>query len=78
MKEVNGLEPFINFVLERVREDKHEEAQALAKSTLEDYAAGKLNAFQVAIVASKVVDIVKPEFAKEVKDEMKKFAKQLT
>lgn len=69
-----GQEKFLNFILERVQEDKIDEAKALLKDNFEKQAAGTFSAADIATFAPKMVSLLKADKVEEVKSIITQFS----
>ncbi len=72
-----GQELFYNFFIERVKDDKKEEAKSLLKDSFAKQAAGTFDVAYLQEIMSKFLAIVKPEAVEEVKEAMDHFASSL-
>ena len=73
-----GQEKFLNFILERVQEDKVDEAKALLEDNFKKQDAGTFSAADIAEFGSKMVSLLKADKVEEVKAIMKQFASNFT
>jgi Tfp pilus assembly pilus retraction ATPase PilT len=69
-----GQERFFNFILERVKEDKVEEAKALLTANFRKQAEGTFTHEDIMQSTTKITALLKPEKIEEVKAVMKQFA----
>ncbi len=72
-----GQEMFYNFFIERVKNDKKEEAKALLEGSFARQAAGTFDMAYFQEIMPKFLAIVKPEAEEEVKEAMNNFASRL-
>ena len=73
-----GQEKFLNFILERVQEDKVGEAKVLLQDNFEKQAAGTFSAADIAAFAPKILSLLKADKIEEVKAIMTQFASNFT
>ena len=71
-----GQEKFFNFIMQRVQDDKREEAKKLLNDNFTKQAAGEFNQEAMKNSISKILKILKPEHLEEVKGIMQQFGKQ--
>ena len=69
-----GQEKFFNFILERVQEDKVDEAKDLLQDNFEKQAAGTFSAADIAEFGPKMMSLLKTDSVEEVKAIMTQFA----
>ncbi|AAK78435.1 CRISPR/Cas system-associated protein Cas7 (RAMP superfamily) [Clostridium acetobutylicum] len=69
-----GQAQFSSYILERVTEDKVEEAKALLADNFEKQEKGTFTQKDAAKFNSKIVILLKPDKVKEVQEVIKKFA----
>lgn len=69
-----GQERFLGYILERVQEDKIEEAKTLLADNFKKQAEGTFTAEDVKQSAVKIIALLKPEKVEEVQAVMKQFA----
>jgi hypothetical protein len=69
-----GQEMFFNFILERVQEDKVEEAKQLLALAFQKLTAGDFTQEDIAEFLPKMLSILKPESIGEVQEIAKQFA----
>lgn len=69
-----GQEKFLNFILERVQDDKVEEAKVLLVDNFRKQAEGTFAKEDISQFAFKIVSLLKPENVEEVQSVMKQFA----
>lgn len=72
-----GQEQFLSFILERVQEDKIEEAKALLSENFRKQAEGTFTKEDVSQFAQKIILLLKPENIDEVQSIMKEFAQNM-
>lgn len=72
-----GQELFYNFFIERVKEDKKEEAKSLLEDSFAKQAEGTFDMAYFQEIMPKFFAIVKPEAVEEVKAAMDSFASRL-
>ncbi len=72
-----GQEMFYNFFIERVKDDKKEEARLLLEDNFARQEAGTFDMAYFQEVMPKYYELVKPEAMEEVKEAMKHFASRL-
>lgn len=72
-----GQKIFYDFIMERVQEGKAEEAQALLEESFARQAAGTLDREYFREIASKILSLVKPRAAEEVRAAMEDFGSRL-
>lgn len=72
-----GQEKFLSFILERVQEDKVEEARALLADNFRKQAEGTFTKEDISQFAPKIVSLLKPEKVDEVQTVMKQFAQNM-
>lgn len=72
-----GQEMFYNFFMERVKDDKKEEAKSLLEESFARQAAGIFDMAFFQEIMPKFIAIVKPEALEEVKEAMNHFASTL-
>ncbi len=70
-----GQEQFFNFVLERVQDNKKDEAKALLSESFTKQEEGLFSVEYMNNFSSKILKILKPEYAEEVKTIMQGFSK---
>lgn len=69
-----GQEKFFNFILERVQENKIDEAKVLLQNNFEKQAAGTFSAADVAEFGPKMISLLKADKIEEFKAIMMQFA----
>jgi hypothetical protein len=69
-----GQEQFYNFILERVKEDKAEEAKELLNDNFKKQAEGSFTHEDIMNFIPRISDLLKPDKAGEVQAVMKEFA----
>lgn len=69
-----GQEKFLSFILERVKEDKIDEAKALLADNFKKQAEGNFTQDDIAQTIPKMLALLKPEKIEEVQAIMKQFA----
>lgn len=69
-----GQEQFLGYILERVQEDKVEEAKALLADNFKKQAEGKFTYDDIVQFIPKMIALLKPEKVEEVQAVMKEFA----
>ncbi len=69
-----GQEQFLNYILERVKEDKVEEAKLLLEGNFKKQAEGNFTHDDIEQFVPKIVALLKPEKVDEVQAVMKQFA----
>jgi hypothetical protein len=72
-----GQQMFYNFIMERVEEDKREEAQELLAESFARQAAGTFDRGYFQEIAQRILDLVKPEAAAELQEAMEDFGSRL-
>ncbi len=72
-----GQEKFYNFILERVQDDKVEEAKELLKDNFRKQAEGTFSKKDISQFASKIASLLKPEKIEEVQMVMKQFTQNM-
>jgi len=72
-----GQEMFYNFFMERVKDDKKEEAKSLLEESFARQAVGTFDLAFFQEIIPKSMAIVKPEAMEEVKEAMNHFASRL-
>jgi hypothetical protein len=72
-----GQEKFYEFILERVQEDKVEEAKALLADNFRKQAEGNFTHEDALQFAPKMISLLKPEKVAEVQAIMKQFAQNM-
>lgn len=72
-----GQEKFYGFILERVQEDKIEEAKALLADNFKKQAEGNFTQDDALQFAPKIISLLKPEKVDEVKTIMKQFSQNM-
>lgn len=72
-----GQEQFFHFILERVQDDKQDEAKALLAESFSKQADGTFNSEYAASFIPRMVAILKPESIEEVKGIMTQFTGKL-
>jgi hypothetical protein len=70
-----GQEKFLGFILERVKEDKIEEAKALLADNFKKQAEGNFTQDDVIQFIPKMIALLKPDKVEEVKAVMEQFSK---
>ena len=70
-------EKFLGFILERVKEDKVDEAKALLSESFKKQAEGAFSFEYIKEFIPKMIFLLKPEKIEEVKEIMDQFAKNL-
>ena len=68
-----GQQKFFDFIMDRVQEDKQDEAQALLEESFAKQADGTFNAEYLATFAPRMIVLLKPEAIEEVKGIMAGF-----
>lgn len=69
-----GQEKFLSYILDRVKEDKVEEAKELLADSFKKQAEGSFTHDDVVQFIPKMVELLKPDKIEEVKAVMKQFA----
>ena len=69
-----GQEKFLEFILERVQEDKVEEAKALLADNFKKQSEGNFTQDDIAQTIPKMLALLKPDKVEEVQGIMKQFA----
>lgn len=69
-----GQEMFLNFLLQRVKEDKVEEAKALLEANFKKQEEGTFTKEDIMQFVPKMMELLKPEKLEEVKAVAMKFA----
>jgi hypothetical protein len=69
-----GQEKFLSFILERIKEDKIDEAKALLADNFKKQAEGNFTQDDIAKTIPKMLALLKPEKVEEVQAIMKQFA----
>jgi len=72
-----GQEQFLGFILERVKEDKLEEAKALLADNFKKLAEGKFTYDDITESIPKMLALLKPDKVEEVQAVMKQFSGNL-
>ena len=72
-----GQEKFLSYILERVQEDKVEEARALLSDNFRKQAEGTFTKQDVSQFIPKIISLLKPERVEEVQAVMKQFAQNM-
>jgi len=72
-----GQEMFYNFFMERVKDDKKEDAKALLEESFARQAAGTFDKTYLEEVRPRYFALIKPEAAEELKEAMEHFATRL-
>lgn len=72
-----GQEKFLGFILERVKDDKVEEAKELLEESFKKQAEGSFNKDYITQFIPKMIALLKPEKVEEVKAVMMQFAQNL-
>ncbi|MDP4146870.1 MAG: hypothetical protein Q8936_20760 [Bacillota bacterium] len=72
-----GQEKFLGYILERVQEDKVEEAKALLADNFRKQAEGTFTMEDVSQFIPKMISLLKPEKVEEVQAVMKQFAQNI-
>jgi hypothetical protein len=72
-----GQEMFYNFFMERVKDEKKEEAKSLLEDGFAKQAAGTFDLAYFQEIMPKYFELVKPEAINEVKEAMDHFASRL-
>ena len=72
-----GQQQFYTFFMERVRDDKKEEAKTLLEESFAKQAAGTFNRAYLHDMMPKIITIVKPEAVEDLKAAMSHFASKL-
>lgn len=72
-----GQEKFLGFILERIKDDKVEEAKELLKESFKKQAEGSFNQDYITQFIPKMIALLKPEKVEEVKAVMMQFAQNL-
>ncbi|KEJ01391.1 hypothetical protein N494_10615 [Clostridium botulinum A2B7 92] len=73
-----GQEKFLGFILERVEEDKVEEAKALLADNFKKQAEGKFTHDDITQFIPKMAMLLKPDKIEEVQTVMKQFAENFS
>ncbi|ACA54203.1 hypothetical protein FDC45_07660 [Clostridium botulinum] len=73
-----GQEKFLGFILERVEEDKVEEAKALLADSFKKQAEGKFTHDDITQFIPKMAMLLKPDKIEEVQTVMKQFAENFS
>ncbi|MDH3013983.1 hypothetical protein [Gordonia alkanivorans] len=73
-----GQEKFLGFILERVEEDKIEEAKALLADNFKKQAEGKFTHDDITQFIPKMAMLLKPDKIEEVQTVMKQFAENFS
>ena len=69
-----GQEKFLSFILERVKEDKTDEAKALLADNFKKQAEGVFTQNDIAQSIPKMIALIKPDKVDEVQSVMKQYA----
>ena len=69
-----GQEKFLEFILERIKEDKIEEAKALLADNFKKQSEGNFTQDDIAQTIPKMLALLKPDKVEEVQAIMKQFA----
>jgi hypothetical protein len=69
-----GQQQFLDYILERVKDDKSEEATTLLKDCFQKQDEGNFSQEDISRVVPKITDLIKPEKVEEVQGVMKQFA----
>lgn len=69
-----GQEKFFGYILERVKEDKVEEAKTLLEDNFKKQAEGNFTPSDIAQFVPKMIAMLKPDKIEEVQAVMKQFA----
>lgn len=69
-----GQEKFLGFILERVKEDKVEEAKALLADNFKKQSEGNFTQDDIVQFIPKMITLLKPDKVEEVQAIMKQFA----
>ncbi|WP_315115659.1 hypothetical protein [Clostridium intestinale] len=72
-----GQEKFYEFILERVQEDKVENAKALLSDSFKKQEEGTFTQEEVVVFIPKMISLLKPEKVEEVKNIMKQFSQNI-
>jgi DNA-directed RNA polymerase subunit F len=72
-----GQEKFLGFILERVQEDKVEEARELLADNFKKQAEGTFTQEDAVKFMPKMISLLKPEKVSEVQEVMKQFAQNM-
>ena len=70
-------EKFLNFILERVKEDKAEEVKELLADNFKKQEEGKFTVDDATKFIPKMISLLKPDKAQEVQAVMKQFAENI-
>ncbi|WP_286907201.1 hypothetical protein [Clostridium sp. UBA1652] len=70
-------EKFYEFILERVQEDKVENAKALLSDSFKKQEEGTFTQEEVVVFIPKMISLLKPEKVEEVKNIMKQFSQNI-
>ena len=70
-----GQEKFFNYILERIKEDKVDEARVLLLDNFKKQAEGKFAKDDILNFIPKMISMLKPDKVDEVKEVMEKFSK---
>ncbi|MGI6084945.1 MAG: hypothetical protein ACOYIF_05805 [Acetivibrionales bacterium] len=73
----NGQEMFYNFIIERAKDDKKEEAKALLKESFARQDAGTFDKAYFQEIMPQYFALVKPEAIEELKRAMEHFSSRL-
>ena len=73
----HGQEMFYNFFMERVKDDKKEEAKLLLEDSFAKQDAGTFNMEHLQKIMPEFYAIAKPEAMKEIQEAMDNFASRL-
>lgn len=69
-----GQEKLYNFILDRVKEDKVEEAKALLSDSFEKQSEGTFTQEDVSTFMTEMINLLKPEHIEEVQSITKNFS----
>lgn len=72
-----GQEKFLGYILERVQEDKVEEARELLADNFKKQAEGMFTQEDAVKFMPKMISLLKPEKVNEVQEVMKQFAQNM-
>lgn len=69
-----GQEQFLNYILERAKEDKVEEAKALLSANFKKQAEGNFTQDEITQFIPKMINLLKPDKVEEVQAVIKQFS----
>jgi hypothetical protein len=72
-----GQEKFLNFILERVKEDKVEEVKELLADNFKKQGEGKFTSDDAKQFIPKMINLLQPDKVEEVQAVMKQFAENI-